>query len=41
MKATFVGSTPLNPGKLSSKPSDTLIYVDIYVDEKSTLLFLR
>jgi hypothetical protein len=37
MEPTFVGSTPLNPGKLSSKPSDTLIYVD----EKSTLLFLR
>jgi len=37
MEPTFVDSIPLNPGKLSSKPTDTLIYVD----EKSTLLFLR
>ena len=37
MEPTFVNSIPLNQGKLSSKPSDTLIYVD----EKSTLLFLR
>jgi hypothetical protein len=37
MEPSFVDSTPLNPAKLSSKPSDTLIYVD----EKSTLLFLR
>jgi hypothetical protein len=37
LKPTVVGSIPLNPGKLSSKPSATLIYAD----EKSTLLFLR
>jgi hypothetical protein len=37
MEPTFVDSIPLNPGKLSSKPSATLIYAD----EKSTLLLLR
>jgi len=36
LKPTTVDSIPFNPGKLSSKPYDTLIHVN----EKSTLLFL-